>query len=155
MQNTDKTSSVENIRPSSSLPARRTQVGYLLIAALAALEAGLTASLMAVVLMGVWRLAAGIPTPVELFGDHVLKLLSAGPFVQLLIEFAPNSKTAPLGLTLLGMHDRRGDIVGVALCPCGACHAACKRLSTKITRMAHGGNPGNRNDTGCCHIVLG
>ena len=103
MQKTNKTSSAENIQPSSSLPTRRIRVSHLLIAALAALGAGLTASLVAVVLMGVLRLAAGVPTPVELFGDHVLKLLSAGPFVQLLIEFAPNSKTAPLGLTLLGM----------------------------------------------------
>src|SRR6266446_2244437 len=103
MKNTDKTSSVENIQPSSSLPARRTQVGHLLIAALAALGAGLAASLMAVVLMGVLRLAAGVPTPVELFGDHVLKLLPVGQFIQLLITFGPHAKTEPLGLTLLGM----------------------------------------------------
>src|SRR6266446_2728184 len=103
MKNTDKTSSVENIQPSSSLPARRTQVGHLLIAALAALAAGLAASLMAVVLMGILRLAAGVPTPLELFGDHVLKLLSVGQFLQLLIKFGPHAKTEPLGLALLGM----------------------------------------------------
>jgi hypothetical protein len=103
MQHTDKTSSIENIRPSASQPTRRIRGSQLLIAALAALGAGLSASLVVVVLMGVLRLAAGIPTPVELFGDHVLKLLSAGTFVQLLIKFAPNSKTGPLGLTLLGM----------------------------------------------------
>jgi DMSO/TMAO reductase YedYZ molybdopterin-dependent catalytic subunit len=103
MQNADETSSAENIQASSSLPARGSRVGHLLIAALAALGAGLAASLMAVILMGVLRLAAGVPTPVELFGDHVLKLLSAPRFVDLLIKFSPNSKTAPLGLTLLGM----------------------------------------------------
>jgi DMSO/TMAO reductase YedYZ molybdopterin-dependent catalytic subunit len=71
--------------------------------AFAALSAGLTASFVAVVLMGILRLAAGIPTPVELFGDHVLKLLPAPKFVDLLVRFRPNSKTAPLGLALLGM----------------------------------------------------
>jgi DMSO/TMAO reductase YedYZ molybdopterin-dependent catalytic subunit len=53
--------------------------------------------------MGVLRLEAGIPAPVELFGDHVLKLLPAGTFVQFLITFGRNAKTEPLGLTLLGM----------------------------------------------------
>lgn len=103
MQNIDKSSSAENIQASSPLSARGSRVGHLLIAALPALEAGLVASLMAVVLMGVLRLVAGVPTPVELFGDHVLKLLPAPRFVDLLIKFSPNSKTAPLGLTLLGM----------------------------------------------------
>ena len=111
MQNTDKTSSVENV-PSSSLPTRRTQVGHLLIAALAGLGAGLAASLVTVVLMGILRLAAGVPTPVELFGDHVLKLLPVGKFVNLLILFFPNSKTGPLGLTLLGMIGA-GTVLGV------------------------------------------
>ncbi len=54
-------------------------------------------------LMGIFRLAFGIPSPVELFGDFSLKHMSAGTFVHLLIVFAPNSKTAPLGLALLGM----------------------------------------------------
>ena len=58
---------------------------------------------MATALMGVLRLEAGIPAPVELFGDHVLKLLPAGRFVQFLITFGRNAKTEPLGLTLLGM----------------------------------------------------
>src|SRR5260221_11103761 len=111
MQNTDKTSSVENV-PSSSLPTRRAQVGHLLIAALAGLGAGLAASLVTVVLMGILRLAAGVPTPVELFGDHVLKLLPVGKFVDLLILFFPNSKTGPLGLTLLGMVGA-GTVLGV------------------------------------------
>ncbi len=53
--------------------------------------------------MGILRVVAGVPSPVELFGDHVLKLLSVYQFVDLLLKFSPNSKTVPLGLTLLGM----------------------------------------------------
>jgi DMSO/TMAO reductase YedYZ molybdopterin-dependent catalytic subunit len=75
----------------------------ILISAFAALGAGLTASLTAVALMAILRLAGGVPTPAELFGDHLLKFLSAARFVDLLIKFGPNSKTAPLGLALLGM----------------------------------------------------
>lgn len=73
------------------------------ISTLSALGAGLTASLTSVALMGILRVGAGVPTPIELFGDHVLKLLPAAKFVDFLIHFGPNSKTAPLGLTLLGM----------------------------------------------------
>ncbi|HKF37597.1 MAG TPA: hypothetical protein VKB35_11925, partial [Ktedonobacteraceae bacterium] len=131
MQNTDKTTSVENA-PAPSLPTRRMQGGHLFIAALAGLGSGLTASLVSVVLMGVLRLAAGVPTPVELFGDHVLKLLSAGTFVHLLIEFAPNSKTGPLGLTLLGMIG-----VGTVL---GLLYAAVARVIPPIK----GYRPGRR-----------
>ena len=103
MQNTYKTASAENIPSSSSFRTRLQRGSQLLVAALAALAAGLAASLMAVVLMGILRLAAGVPTPLELFGDHVLKLLSVGQFLQLLIKFGPNAKTEPLGLALLGM----------------------------------------------------
>lgn len=99
MQKTSKKFSLENTQPSSSLPTGR----QLLITALAGLGAGLVASLVSAVLMGVLRLATGVPTPVELFGDHVLKQLSVGAFIQLLSEFGPHAKTAPLGLTLLGM----------------------------------------------------
>src|SRR5207237_1210345 len=49
------------------------------------------------------RLVAGVPTPVELFGDYVLKHISVSTFIRLLITFGPNAKTAPLGLALLGM----------------------------------------------------
>jgi DMSO/TMAO reductase YedYZ molybdopterin-dependent catalytic subunit len=94
MQNTEKSASVRTRRPRGI---------HLLISALPALGAGLAASLVVVVLMGVLRLVAGVPTLVELFGDHVLKLLSAGIFVQLLITFGPHAKTGPLGLALLGM----------------------------------------------------
>ncbi len=75
----------------------------IIILAFAALGAGLTASLTSVAFMGVLRLAGGVPTPVELFGEHLLKLLPAPRFVDLLVTFSPNSKTAPLGLALLGM----------------------------------------------------
>src|SRR5947199_10766909 len=102
MQKTDKTSSLENIQ-ASPLPTRRRRFRQLLIAALAALGAGLTASLMAVVLMGILRLAAGVPTPVELLGDYVLKHISVDTFIRLLITFGPNAKTTPLGITLLAM----------------------------------------------------
>src|SRR6266851_5535036 len=75
----------------------------LVVIGLCALGAGFTASLVAVVVMGILRLAAGVPTPVELFGDHVLKLLSVEAFIRLLITFGRNAKTEPLGLTLLAM----------------------------------------------------
>jgi DMSO/TMAO reductase YedYZ molybdopterin-dependent catalytic subunit len=103
MQNTSKTASAENIPSSSSFRTRLQRGSRLLVTAFAALAAGLAASLMAVVLMGILRLGAGVPTPVELFGDHVLKLLPVGQFIQLLIKFGPHAKTEPLGLALLGM----------------------------------------------------
>jgi len=103
MQNTSKTASAENIPSSSSFRIRLQRGSQLLVTAFAALAAGLAASLMAVLLMGILRLEAGVPTPVELFGDHVLKLLPVGQFIQLLIKFGPHAKTEPLGLALLGM----------------------------------------------------
>jgi DMSO/TMAO reductase YedYZ molybdopterin-dependent catalytic subunit len=75
----------------------------LVLAALSALGAGLIGSLLAVVLMGILRFEAGIPTPVELFGDFILKHISVNTFIRLLLTFAPHSKTDPLGLTLLAM----------------------------------------------------
>jgi DMSO/TMAO reductase YedYZ molybdopterin-dependent catalytic subunit len=74
-----------------------------LLSGLCGLGAGLTASLLAVVMMGVLRLWLGIPTPVELFGDFVLKHLDVHTFVHLLVTYGPNAKTTPLGLALLGM----------------------------------------------------
>ena len=100
MQNIKQTSLNNGVASAASSYPRRKR---LLVSALAALAAGLVASLAAVLLMSILRLLAGIPTPVELFGDHVLKLLPAGKFVNFLIMFSPNSKTAPLGLALLGM----------------------------------------------------
>jgi DMSO/TMAO reductase YedYZ molybdopterin-dependent catalytic subunit len=70
---------------------------------LAALGAGLIASLTSVAVMFVLRMVGGIPTPIELFGDHILKLLPAARFVDMLVFFGSHSKTAPLGLALLGM----------------------------------------------------
>jgi len=75
----------------------------ILFTILAALGAGLVASLTSVAIMFVLRVIAGIPTPMELFGDHLLKLLPAARFVDMLIFFSPHSKTTPLGLALLGM----------------------------------------------------
>src|ERR1700692_4139579 len=98
MQNTDQTSP-------EVVQAAQTQKSSSVIRALLAgvfeLIAGFVASLMAVALMLVLRLAAGIPTPVELFGDYVLKHISVFTFLQLLETFKSNPKTAPLGLALL------------------------------------------------------
>jgi DMSO/TMAO reductase YedYZ molybdopterin-dependent catalytic subunit len=53
--------------------------------------------------MVIFRLYAGISSPVELFGFFLLKHLDAGTFVHMQIVFQPNSKTGPLGLALLAM----------------------------------------------------
>jgi DMSO/TMAO reductase YedYZ molybdopterin-dependent catalytic subunit len=53
--------------------------------------------------MGILRLQVGVTTPPELFGDYVLKHIDVNTFIKLLATFAPNSKTTPLGLALLGM----------------------------------------------------
>src|SRR5690348_2308247 len=74
----------------------------LLISALCALGAGLTASLTAVMVMGILRLVAGVPTPVELFSYFVLNHINVDMFIRFLIMFN-SSKTIPLGLALLGM----------------------------------------------------
>ena len=65
--------------------------------------AGLAASVLAVVTMGILRLWAGIPTPVELFGDFVLKHIDVHTFVHFLVTYGPNAKTTPLGMALLAM----------------------------------------------------
>ncbi len=75
----------------------------LVMSSLFALGAGVLASLLAIVTMIALRLAAGVPTPVELFGDYVLKHIDVGTFINLLDAFRPNGKTAPLGLALLSM----------------------------------------------------
>lgn len=74
-----------------------------LLSGLCGLGAGLAASLLAVVTMGILRLWLGVPTPVELFGDFVLKHLDVHTFVHLLVTYGPNAKTTPLGLALLSM----------------------------------------------------
>src|SRR5437588_5264587 len=101
MSTIDQTPEVEST-PSSPFvlySKRRT----FLLSALFAPGAGLVASLLAVVLMGLLRLWAGIPTPMELFGDYVLKHINVNTFIRLLITFGPNAKTLPLGFALLGM----------------------------------------------------
>ncbi|HEY7357260.1 MAG TPA: hypothetical protein VH590_12365, partial [Ktedonobacterales bacterium] len=75
-----------------------------------ALLVGLLGSLTAMLVMGTLRLKVGTPTLPELLGDRILPTLSASKFVDLLVQFAPNSKTTPLGLTLLGQ-----GIVGMVL----------------------------------------
>lgn len=77
-----------------------------------ALVAGLLGSITAIVVMGWLRVTWGTPTAPELVGERILPNLSAGEFVALLIQFAPNSKTAPLGLALLGML-----VIGILLAP--------------------------------------
>src|SRR5438876_5183309 len=99
MQDTDPQAAVEPT-PSSAVS---TKGRSFLTAVLLAPGAGLLASLMAAMLMIVLRLVAGLPAPVELFGDFVLKHIDVGTFLRLLITFSPNSKTTPLGLALVGM----------------------------------------------------
>lgn len=116
MQNTEHRSHGETSKVSSSPSSNSSRGNRLLVAGSAAVAAGFVASLMAAALMGLSRLEAGIPTPVELFGNHVLKLLSAGTFVQFLITFGRNAKTEPLGLTLLGMIGL-GTLLGLLYAP--------------------------------------
>ncbi len=87
-----------------------------------ALLVGLLGSLAAILVMGILRLTVGTPTLPELLGDRILPTLSASKFVDLLVRFAPNSKTTPLGLTLLGQ-----GVVGILLGPL-FCLAAGKAL---------------------------
>ncbi len=75
----------------------------IVVSALLGLLAGLVASLCATLTMGILRLVFGIPTPVELFGDFILKRLDVFTFLHLEQSFSPNSKTGPLGLALLAM----------------------------------------------------
>jgi DMSO/TMAO reductase YedYZ molybdopterin-dependent catalytic subunit len=103
MQDTDSQAVVEPTPPSPPSSVAYTKGRSFLTTVLLAPGAGLVASLMAAVLMIVLRLAAGLPTPAELFGDFVLKHINVSTFLRLLSTFAPNSKTTPLGLALLGM----------------------------------------------------
>jgi DMSO/TMAO reductase YedYZ molybdopterin-dependent catalytic subunit len=103
MQDTQKPVVDEASSASPAPSLRMRQVRYILLATALAPGAGLAASLTAAVIMGILRLGAGIPTPVELFGDFVLKHIDTGTFIHLLERFQPNPKTAPLGLALLGV----------------------------------------------------
>ena len=109
------------VTSSPSFSRRQTLVASALFAPGAALLAGL----LAVVLMLFLRVFAGIPTPMELFGDFALRRLDANTFVGLLLKFSPNSKTAPLGLALLGMIG-----LGIAL---GVLYAALVRLRLPVS----------------------
>src|ERR1700719_1133389 len=103
MQRTDRTASSGSEPSSAPGSSTRSRGVRLLVAALLGLLSAFIASLIAVMVMGILRLVVGVPTPVELFGDVLLKHMTAGQFVQLLLRFAPNSKLSPLGLSLLGM----------------------------------------------------
>ncbi|HEX7735701.1 MAG TPA: molybdopterin-dependent oxidoreductase [Ktedonobacteraceae bacterium] len=93
----------EKQEPGMPQRPRGRRFGAFFAALAASLLAGLVASLVSVLCMGVLRLLAGIPTPVELFGDFVLKRLPAPRFVGVLIMFRPNPKLETLGLALLAM----------------------------------------------------
>ena len=95
-------STEEKVQAATPAPRRPSPLRWLNMA-LASLAAGLAASLCAVVLMSILRLMLGIPTPVELFGDYVLKHLPVNTFIRLLLTYGSNAKTEPLGLALLGM----------------------------------------------------
>lgn len=136
MQDTDQAPQQGENPPIKPEPASRPAYSRgkaLGISAILALAAGLVASLVAVLVMAFLRVVLGIPTPVELFGDFVLKHLQAGPFVDLLVRFSPNSKTAPQGLALLGMI-----ALGTAL---GLIYAILTRLRLPLER---GYRPGRR-----------
>jgi DMSO/TMAO reductase YedYZ molybdopterin-dependent catalytic subunit len=74
--------------------------------------AALLGALASVVVMLALRLTAGAPTLPELVGERILPDMPVGLFIQMLVTFAPHSKTGPLGLTLLGQI-----LIGVALGP--------------------------------------
>src|ERR1700687_3296567 len=105
---------MQTVDESSNAPGRASysSLKQIIVSSIAALCAGLVASLASVLLMAVLRFVAGVPSPVELFGDHVLKLMQAGPFVGFLIRFGSHAKTPPLGLATLGMICL-GTVVGV------------------------------------------
>lgn len=77
-----------------------------------ALLAGLIASLCSVLVMVLLRLWAGIPTPMELFGDYFLQHIDVNTFIHLLTSLGQHAKTEPLGLALLAMLGI-GTILGV------------------------------------------
>ncbi|GHO87853.1 molybdopterin-dependent oxidoreductase [Dictyobacter formicarum] len=117
--------------PASS-PQGLSRVRTVLFSAVWALVAGLAASLCATLVMGLLRVLAGIPTPVELFGDYVLKHINVDQFIRLLMTYGPNAKTAPLGQALLAMIG-----IGTAL---GCLYA----LLVRIKLPTRGYRPGRR-----------
>jgi DMSO/TMAO reductase YedYZ molybdopterin-dependent catalytic subunit len=129
MQDTDQTAP-EAVQ--TTPPQKLSRVRRVLIAGLLSLIAGFVASVMAVFLMLILRLGAGIPTPVELFGDYVLKHISVDTFLKLLLTFKSNAKTAPLGLALLGMIGA-GTVLGLVYA-----------LLVRVDLPAKGHRPGRR-----------
>ncbi len=127
-----KTEQTSSETEDSAPPSRSSRVKRVLIAGLLSLIAGFVASLMAVFLMLVLRLTFGIPTPVELFGDFVLKHISVNTFLKLLFTFKSNAKTAPLGLALLGMIGL-GTVLGLLYA-----------LLTRVAQPVKGYRPGRR-----------
>jgi DMSO/TMAO reductase YedYZ molybdopterin-dependent catalytic subunit len=103
MQDTDNQTPMEPSQSPPPLRARSTNRRAFFKAIILSPSAGLLASALAAFLMLLLRVVAGIPTPMELFGDFVLKHINTGTFLQLLQKFSPYPKLYPLGLTLLGM----------------------------------------------------
>src|SRR5215468_2514219 len=104
-----------NARFKSLMPRTRivAQAGLsLLRCSLIPLVAGTLGSLAAILVMGILRLTWGVPSLPELVGERILPQLTVAQFVNLLIQFSPNSKTGPLSLALLGQF-----VVGVLLGP--------------------------------------
>ncbi len=91
--------------------------------------AGLLASLLAVLLMGTLRVVAGIPTPVELFGDFLLKRLDTGTFVHLFDHVFSPFQNFPTW-SCPTWHDWGRNATGSTLCCYCAHKASCNRLST-------------------------
>src|SRR5579859_1713285 len=88
---------------SPGLPQTYRKLRTFLVSALLAPGAGLTASLIAVLVMGILYFTLGAPTPVTLLGSYILKHINVDTFIHLLITFGAYSKKGPLGLALLGM----------------------------------------------------
>lgn len=102
MQETNQAPSISAVKPLTQI-LTYSWLRTLLTSALLAPGAGLAASLTAVVSMGILRVGFGVPTPVEMFGDFVLKHITVSTFIRLLLTFGSNAKTYPLGFALLGM----------------------------------------------------
>ncbi len=113
-----------------SSPPTYTRGRTIVFSSLFALGAAFAASLTTICIMSLLRLLAGIPTPVELFSYFVLNHLTAAKFVDLQVAFSPHSKTAPLGLAILGML-----AVGTVL---GLLYAALVRLRLPVTSYRPG-----------------
>src|SRR5258705_268126 len=88
----------------------------------AVLAAGLAASLAATVLMLALRLVAGIVTLPEMVGERGLPLMSAGMFVQGLIQLG---KIKPLAYALIGQ-------VGLGVSPRGRPAGGRRRMRSGV-----------------------